>query len=104
MYCLHCGGCCQTMSPKSAPFPCPDLVRLQGLYFCRYYERSPQICRNFYFDDQLFCPYGLNQLQLTYPEDEVILWERVAKGKQLIITLEEAKKSARQRPTVNRPP
>ena len=95
MYCLHCGGCCQTMSPKSAPFPCPDLVCVQGLYFCRCYERRPQICQDFYFDDQLFCPYGLNRLQLAYPDDKAILWERVEKGKQLIIKLQEAKKARR---------
>ncbi|GAK57694.1 hypothetical protein U27_04661 [Candidatus Vecturithrix granuli] len=93
MYCLHCGGCCKTMSPKSGPFPCPDLIRVQGLYFCRCYERRPDICRNFYFDDLLFCPYGLNQLQLDYPADEAVLWERVERGRQILARLHETRKA-----------
>lgn len=31
-----------------------------------------------------YCPYGLNELQLSYPEDEVILKERVETGKRLL--------------------
>ncbi len=84
MHCLHCGGCCKAFSPKSAPFPCPYLVRKEGFYFCGIYERRHAICRGFYFDDMDVCPYGLNELHLSYPEDEKIIRERIEKGARLI--------------------
>ncbi len=84
MHCLHCGGCCLLMSPKSAPFRCPDLIQKEGYYFCRCYKQRPQICQDFWFEEFLFCPYGLNKLRLSYPEDKEKLWERKEKGACLI--------------------
>ncbi len=37
-----------------------------------------------------YCPYGLNHLQLSYPEDEAILQKRVETGKRLIEELNRA--------------
>lgn len=93
MHCLHCGGCCKTMSPKSAPFQCPDLIQREGMYFCRCYERSPEICRNFGFDDQPACLFGLNELRLSYPEDREIIEERRERGIRIIRELQQKKLS-----------
>ena len=75
------------MSPLSAPFPCPYLIQKEDLYFCRIYARSPKLCREFNFEDFLYCPYGLNELQLYYPEDAEKLRERVEKGARLLADL-----------------
>lgn len=87
MECLHCGGCCTVMSPKSAPFPCPDLLERAGYYFCRCYPWRPRICRDFEFPEFPFCPYGMNRLRLAYPEDEAQLKARAAAGQRLLQAL-----------------
>ena len=87
MECLHCGGCCKTMSPRSAPFVCPDLIRRGAYYFCRCYEHSPQLCQKFNFEEFCYCPYGMNELNLSYPKDKEILRERVEQGAYLIAKL-----------------
>ena len=87
MRCLLCGGCCKLMSPKSAPFRCPDLIRRDGLYFCRAYDRSPELCRRFNHEGFEFCPYGLNELGLSVENDRAELEDRVARGVAIIQTL-----------------
>lgn len=94
MHCLHCGICCKQISPKSAPFTCPDLVRTGDYYFCKCYAHSPRLCQEFDVIDIEYCPYGLNHLQLSYPEDEAILQERVETGRRLI---EELNRRAQQK-------
>ncbi len=84
MQCLHCGGCCKTMSPISAPFPCPALIQCGEIYLCRDYEHSPQLCQNFDFEDFRYCPYGLNELQLSETKDRGIIEDRVKRGARLI--------------------
>lgn len=84
------------MSPKSAPFPCPDLVRQGDLYFCRHYERSPDICKNFEFPEHPACPYGLNELGLSYPEDIEIIQDRIQRGAAIIRELEERRAKAKK--------
>lgn len=84
MRCVHCGICCMTMSPKSAPFPCPFLVRRGDIYFCGCYDSRPAICRNFNITDREYCPYALNRLRLSYPEDEAILEDRIARAAPII--------------------
>ena len=37
-----------------------------------------------------YCPYGLNELHLSYPEDEAILQDRVETGKRLLEELHQA--------------
>ncbi len=75
------------MSPLSAPFPCPMLIRRGDIYLCRDYEHSPQLCQGFDFEELRYCPYGLNELQLSDPEDRDILKDRVARGARLIAEL-----------------
>ena len=90
MQCLHCGGCCKSMSPKSAPFRCPDLIRTGAYYFCKYHAGKPRICREFDFVDALYCPYGMNELRLSYPEDDATLRDRVETGRRLLDNLSQA--------------
>jgi hypothetical protein len=42
------------------------------------------LCQEFDVVDLEYCPYGLNYLQLSYPEDEAILQERVNTGRRLL--------------------
>jgi len=88
MQCLHCGGCCKSMSPKSAPFRCPDLVRIEGYYFCRRYESSPELCRRFNFEEFRYCPYGMNELGLSDPDDLEIMQQRAADGDRIIADIQ----------------
>ena len=92
MQCLHCGGCCKSMSPKSAPFRCPDLIRIEQYYFCRNYENSPELCQRFNFEEFRYCPYGMNELQLSDPEDMETLQQRVADGERIITAIRQQRK------------
>ncbi|MBD3305991.1 hypothetical protein GF339_06375 [candidate division KSB3 bacterium] len=80
------------VSPKSAPFPCPDLLRIEDFYFCRCYARRPQICRDFDFEEFVYCPFGMSTFNLFSPEDDVQLKERIEKGVWLLETLRHRRK------------
>ena len=68
MECLHCGDCCLRMSPKSAPDACPDLVKINGFYFCADYEHRPPVCRNHGFPIR-YCPIGFEKTGCRNPQD-----------------------------------
>ena len=63
MECLHCGDCCERMSPVSAPEPCPFLARDGDFVFCDIYDNRHVDCvahRHPY----KFCPIGVDKLGL----------------------------------------
>jgi len=55
------------MSPKSAPEPCPDIVIIEGFYFCGCYKNRPEECKNHTFQSR-FCPIGMDILGLDTPD------------------------------------
>lgn len=80
MNCLHCGDCCRRMSPFSAPDPCPYIIEVQGLVFCRIYENRPQQCRDHRFLVSK-CPIGVGVLGLkTHPQVQNV----INKGREII--------------------
>lgn len=63
MACLHCGDCCERMSPLSAPDPCPHIERVGTFVFCAVYAKRPEECRNHQMPYR-FCPIGVEKLRL----------------------------------------
>ena len=68
MDCLHCGDCCERMSPISNPDPCPHIVRVEDkvlggkpFVFCGCYDVRPQQCRDHRFPASK-CPIGIDVL------------------------------------------
>ena len=68
MDCLHCGDCCNRMSPISFSEPCPNLVIDDSFYFCDSYHIRPPECEHHDFPSR-FCPIGMDILGLSYPDD-----------------------------------
>ena len=94
MDCLYCGDCCLRMSPKSAPFPCPDIIQDDTFCFCGCYKQRPQSCINHSFPFR-FCPIGVEKLGLQNPQD---IAQRIDAGFKRICILtptEEPKNEAR---------
>jgi len=67
MRCLHCGDCCNRMSPKNGG-KCPDVVAVGKLFFCRDYENRPTECVNHSFSSQV-CPVGKTVLNANCDSD-----------------------------------
>ena len=89
MDCLHCGDCCLRMSPKSAPEPCPDLVEINGFYFCTDYENRPKECVRHDFPSR-YCPIGFEKTGCRNPQDAA---SRIDQGWEIITNqLTDAKK------------
>jgi len=65
--CLHCGDCCERMSPLSAPEPCPNIDRRGTFVFCDCYSRRPEECINHRFPSR-YCPIGADLLGLDTEE------------------------------------
>lgn len=66
MYCLHCGSCCNTMSPinhKKCPYVIEINYNRQIFYFCKIYDKRPSECINHKFDSR-FCPIGMSKLKI----------------------------------------
>jgi hypothetical protein len=83
MDCLHCGDCCLRMSPLSAPYKCPLLIK-EGTYFlCSDYENRPDGCKNHSFDSR-FCPIGLSILKPSSIEE---IRYRIDEGYRMICEL-----------------
>ena len=72
MNCLHCGWCCQKMSPVSTPDPCPHLVEHKtphGVFvLCGTYKTRPFQCKNHSFPSRA-CPVGMNVLGIISPDE-----------------------------------
>ena len=77
MDCLHCGDCCERMSPLTADdVPCPRIVSVPDLtrgdkaplVFCGCYEQRPQQCRDHAFPASK-CPIGLDVLAILSPSE-----------------------------------
>jgi hypothetical protein len=66
MQCLHCGDCCERMSPLSEG-PCPYIKRQGTFVFCSRYLRRPKECKNHEFHAQ-YCPIGVEKLGFTEVE------------------------------------
>lgn len=67
MDCLHCGDCCERMSPLSAPNPCPYIRREKSFVFCSRYARRPVECVRHQFPFR-FCPIGVDKLGMEYTD------------------------------------
>ena len=83
MNCLHCGDCCLRMSPKSAPNPCPDIIKIENFYFCSCYEDRPVNCVNHDFPSR-YCPIGFTKLNLQNPQEVA---QRIDDGYELQINI-----------------
>jgi len=66
MICLHCGDCCKRMSPFSSGEPCPNLVSIDGYYFCKEYYNRPNECVTHRVGNSVLCPIGIDVLDFTH--------------------------------------
>ena len=82
MYCLHCGWCCKNMSPLGIN-PCPNLVEIDHLYFCKNYEKRPEECIRHDFYTR-FCPSGMIALNFHLPDDIEKVRDRIDKGDEIV--------------------
>lgn len=63
MDCLHCGDCCNRMSPLTEE-ECPYIVKDGTFFFCSVYMKRPKECQSHEFHAR-FCPVGLSVLGLN---------------------------------------
>lgn len=78
MECLYCGWCCKNMSPLGIN-PCPNLIEIDGFFFCKDYEDRPHRCKDHQFDSR-FCPIGMDVLRIKSIEE---MRNRIDKGYSL---------------------
>ncbi len=80
MHCLHCGWCCEKMSPLTNPEPCPHIEEIDGYKFCGNYERRPRECVDHSMPGR-FCPIGVSVLNL---DSEAKCKERIEIGNYVV--------------------
>jgi hypothetical protein len=56
------------MSPISNPDPCPHIIEIDGLTFCRIYEKRPKECRDHEYPASK-CPIGCDVMKCQSPQD-----------------------------------
>ncbi len=66
MECLHCGDCCERMSPISSP--CPRIKKNGSFIFCGAYENRPDDCIR-HSHPFKWCPIGFEKLRMQNPQD-----------------------------------
>jgi len=86
MNCLHCGDCCLSMSPISAPAPCPKIKQDGDFYFCSDYQNMPEECAKHDFPSR-FCPIGMDKLHTQIVHALIIYGLGVFLGYCLLMVL-----------------
>jgi len=78
MYCLHCGDCCNRMSPLNGG-KCPKVIHIDDYYICGDYKNRPKECYKHDFPCNV-CPVGLSVLGINH-KDETEIGKRVIEGR-----------------------